>query len=154
VRKQERVQAEERRIPANAAPPATGGIEGERPHRAGTWDAQDRHRLVPSPARERHQRFNWHGDLVAPTVGRVDANLAYLLRPGLLGDVIQDEIPELEVIVDGIEFELAILKADPPRPLLARGVQSIEVGLSEGHKKVSGLDRIQKKWDFKRKALR
>ena len=129
MRKQERVQAEERRIPANAATPTTGGIERERPHRAGTRDTRDRHRLVPGLARERHQRFNWHCDLVAPTVGRVDANMAHLLRTGLLGDVVQDQIPELEVIVDGIEFKLAILKPDSPRALLARGVESIEVGL-------------------------
>ena len=71
--------------------------------------------------------------LAAPTVRGVDAHLAHLLRPALLGDVIEDQVPELEVIVDGIEFELAILKADSPRPLLARGVESIEVGLSECH---------------------
>jgi len=70
---------------------------------------------------------------VAPTVGRVDANLAYLLRTALLGDVVQDQIPELEVIVDGIEFELAILKADSPGSLLPSGVESIEIGLSECH---------------------
>jgi hypothetical protein len=133
VRKQERVQAEERRIPANAAPPATGSIEGERPHRAGAWHARDRHRLVPGLAGERHQRFNWHCALVAPTVGRVDANLAHLLRPALLGDIVQDQIPQFQVVIHGIEFELAILKPDSPRPLLARGVESIEVGLSECH---------------------
>jgi len=143
MRKQERVQAEEWRIPANAASPATGGIERERPHRAGTWDARDRHRLVHGVARERHQRFNWHCALVAPTVGRVDANLAYLLRPGLLGDVVQDQIPEFQVVIYGIEFELTILKANAPRPLLARGVESIEVGLNERHCECTGLDSIQ-----------
>jgi hypothetical protein len=135
VRKQERVEAEERRIPADSATPTTGGVEWERPHGAGSRHALDgdRHRLVPGLARERHQRFNWHGDLVAPTVRRVDAHLAHLLRPGLLRDVVQDQIPELQVIVDGIEFELAILKADSPRALLAGSVESIKVGLSECH---------------------
>ena len=71
--------------------------------------------------------------LVPPTVGRVDSHLAYLLRPGLLGDVVQDQIPELQVVIHGIEFELAILKPDSSRALLARGVESIEVGLSECH---------------------
>jgi hypothetical protein len=37
------------------------------------------------------------------------------------------------VIVSGIEFELAILKAHMARTLLARGVKSIKVGLSEGY---------------------
>ena len=54
VRKQERVQAEERRIPSNAATPAPGGIERERPHRAGARYPRDRHRLVPGLTRERH----------------------------------------------------------------------------------------------------
>ena len=98
-----------------------------------TRHARDRHRLVPGLAGERHERFNWHCALVAPTVGRVDAHLPHLLRPGLLGDVIQDQIPELEVIVDGIEFELAILKPDSPRALLPRGVEGVEIGLSECH---------------------
>jgi hypothetical protein len=133
MRKQERVEAEGRRVPSHSPTPATGGIERKCPHGAGTWDPWDRHRLVPGLARERHQRFNWHGDLVAPTVGRVDAHLAHLLRSGLLGDVIQDQIPELEVIVDGIELELAILKPDSPRALLPRGVESIEIGLRECH---------------------
>jgi hypothetical protein len=88
---------------------------------------------MPGLTRERHQRFNWHGALMAPTVRRVDPHLSHLLRPGLLGDVVQDQIPKLEVIVDGIEFELAVLKADSSRPLLTRGVESIEVGLSEWH---------------------
>jgi hypothetical protein len=88
---------------------------------------------MPGLAGERHQRFNWHGDLVAPTVGRVDAHLAHLLRPGLLGDVIQDQIPEFQIVVHGIEFELTILKADSPRALLPRGVESIEIGLRECH---------------------
>jgi hypothetical protein len=56
-----------------------------------------------------------------------------LLRPGLLGDVIQDQIPELQIVIHGIEFELTILKADSPRTLLARSVESIEVGLRECH---------------------
>jgi hypothetical protein len=56
-----------------------------------------------------------------------------LLRPALLGDVIQDQIPELQVVIHGIEFELAILKADSPRSLLPRRVESIEVSLSEWH---------------------
>jgi len=79
---------------------------------------------------------------VAPTVGRVDANLAYLLRPGLLSDVVQDQIPEFQIVVNGIEFELAILKPDSPRSLLARGVESVEIGLSEWHLKVL-LDSFQ-----------
>jgi hypothetical protein len=141
MRKQERVEAEGRRIPSHSPTPATGGIERERPHGAGAWDARDRHRLVPGLARERHQRFNWHGDLVAPTVGRVDAHLAHLLRSGLLGDVVQDQIPKLQIVVHGIEFELAILKADSPRALLPRGVESIEVGLSERHVNVLGWIR-------------
>jgi hypothetical protein len=138
MRKQERVEAEGRRIPSHSPTPATGGIERERPHRAGARHAWDRHRLVPGLARERHQRFNWHGDLVAPTVGRVDAYLAHLLRPGLLGDVVQDQIPKLQVVIHGVEFELAVLKPDSPRTLLARGVESIEVGLSEWHASVLG----------------
>jgi hypothetical protein len=133
MRKQERVEAEGRRVPSHSPTPATGGIERERPHRAGTWDARDRHRLVPGLACERHQRFNWHGALVAPTVRGVDAHLAHLLRPGLLGDVIQDQIPEFQIIVHGIEFELTILKADSPRALLPRSVESIEIGLRECH---------------------
>jgi hypothetical protein len=56
-----------------------------------------------------------------------------LLRPGLLGDVIQDQIPEFQIVIHGIEFELAILKPDSPRALLPRGVESIEIGLSEWH---------------------
>jgi hypothetical protein len=60
-----------------------------------------------------------------------------LLRPGLLGDVIQDQIPEFQVVVHGVEFELAVLKPDSPRTLLARGVESIEVGLSEWHVSVA-----------------
>jgi len=56
----------------------------------------------------------WHGQRKVADLPR----LAYLLRPGLLGDVVQDQIPELEVIVDGIKFELAILKADSPGPPL------------------------------------
>jgi hypothetical protein len=98
---------------------------------------------VPSLARERHQRFNWHCALVAPTVRGVDANLAHLLRTALLGDVVQDQIPELQVVIYGIEFELAILKPDSPRPLLARGIETIEVGLSERHLIVLATDSIQ-----------
>jgi len=55
-----------------------------------------------------------------------------------VGMRIQDQIPELQVVIHGIEFELAILKADSPRPLLTRGVESIEVGLSERHVNVLG----------------
>jgi len=60
VRKQERVEAKERRIPADAAPPSADGVERERPHRAGARHARDRdrHWLGPGLARERHQRFN------------------------------------------------------------------------------------------------
>jgi hypothetical protein len=133
MRKQERVEAEGRRIPSHSPTPATGGIERKCPHGAGARDARDRHRLVPGLAGERHQRFNWHGDLVAPPVGRVDAHLAHLLRPGLLGDVIQDQIPEFQIVIHGIELELAILKADSPRSLLPRCVESIEIGLRECH---------------------
>jgi len=89
-------------------------------------------------ARERHQRFNWHGALVAPPVGRVDAHLAHLLWTALLGDIVQDQIPEFQVVIHGIELELTILKADSPRTLLARGVESVEVGLSECHVNILG----------------
>jgi hypothetical protein len=64
-----------------------------------------------------------------------------LLRSGLLGDVVQDQIPKLQIVVHGIEFKLAILKADSPRALLPRGVESIEVGLSERHVNVLGWIR-------------
>jgi hypothetical protein len=86
---------------------------------------------VPGLARERHQRFNWHGDLVAPPVGRVDAHLPHLLRPALLGDVVQNQIPEFQIVIHGIEFKLTILKADSPRSLLARSVEGVEIGLGE-----------------------
>jgi hypothetical protein len=56
-----------------------------------------------------------------------------LLRPGLLGDVIQNQIPKLQIVIHGIEFELAILKTDSPRALLPRGVESIEIGLRKCH---------------------
>ena len=57
-----------------------------------------------------------------------------IARPrAILSIVVQDEIPEFQIVIHGIEFELAILKPDSPRALLARGVESIEIGLRECH---------------------
>jgi hypothetical protein len=81
-------------------------------------------------------RYTWVVSMLScpgQTVRGVDPPLAHLLRPGLLGDVIQDQIPKFQVVIHGIEFELAILKTNSPRPLLTRGVGRIEVGLSERH---------------------
>src|SRR5579885_2290475 len=71
--------------------------------------------------------------LFAPSGVRVDTHLANLLRPVLLRDVIEDQVPQLDVVVDRIELEVAILETDAPGALLARGVERVEVGLREWH---------------------
>lgn len=51
------------------------------------------------------------------------------LWPGLLGDANQDQIPELQIVLNGIEFEFAVLKPDPARALFARRVERVEICL-------------------------
>jgi len=70
--------------------------------------------------------------LLPPRI-RVDAHLADLLRPVLLGDVVENQVPELDVVIDRVEFEVAVLEPDSLRALLARGIEGIEVDLAERH---------------------
>ena len=70
---------------------------------------------------------------MTPSRVRVDAHLTDLLRSTLLGDVVENQVPELYVVVNGVELKVAILKPDALRALLASGVEGVEIGLGEWH---------------------